>query len=194
MTGPRNQSSSGDADSAPMVVGVLSDTHGHLYPEVRESLEGVDHLIHAGDIGSPEVLVGLRSLASLTAVRGNCDFESWARQLPVVAEVEFAGARMLVGHIASRLRDRVSRVGLAGPAAAPGRTFDVVITGHTHRAEIRREEGVLYVNPGSAGPQRFGRARTVARLQISPPDGDRPQNIAAEIVAIPERSRTISAE
>lgn len=138
-----------------IVVGVLSDTHGHLYPPVKRLLEGVDHIIHAGDVGSPRVLAGLRALAPVTVVRGNCDYDAWAASLPAEAHVELAGVRILVGHVAARLRDK--REG-----------FRVIVTGHTHRMASEEREGVLCLNPGSAGPERFGHPRTVARLHITP--------------------------
>jgi putative phosphoesterase len=160
------------ADPLSLVVGVLSDTHGHLYPQVREILAGVDHIIHAGDIGSPDVLAGLRALAPVTAVRGNCDLDRWAQILPVEAEVELAGIRILVGHIAGRLRERLAReqnetvvTPSAGGASHPG--LRVVISGHTHRVESEERNGILHLNPGSAGPERFGHPRTLARLHMT---------------------------
>ncbi len=142
------------ADPGAIVVGVLSDTHGHLYPRVLRTLQGVDHIIHAGDVGSPQVLAGLRALAPVTVVRGNCDLEAWAAGLPAEAEVELGGVRILVGHIVGHLRETLAR------AQQPG--FRVVVSGHTHRMESQEREGVLYLNPGSAGPERFGHSRTMA--------------------------------
>jgi putative phosphoesterase len=160
-----------------IVVGVLSDTHGHLYAPVIRLLEGVDHVIHAGDIGSLQVLAGLRALAPVTAVRGNCDHYAWAASLPVEAEVELAGVRILVGHIAGSLRER--RQG-----------FRVVITGHTHRMASEEREGVLYLNPGSAGPERFGHPRTIARLHITPEtpsaQSGAPAQVSVEFLIVPE--------
>jgi len=138
------------------IVGVLSDTHGHLYPKVKELLAGADHIVHAGDIGSPAVLAELRAIAPVTAVRGNCDAGAWAQSLPARADLELEGIRILVGHSAGRLRE---------DAAARG--YAVVISGHSHLASIEKRDGVLHVNPGSAGPSRFGRPRTVARLEIA---------------------------
>ncbi len=142
------------------VFGVLSDTHGHLYPTVKRLLEGVDHIVHAGDVGSAHVLAELRAIAPVTAVRGNADAGAWAQSLPAHAEVDIGGARILVGHVAGRLR---ADSGVSG--------FAVVISGHSHMASIEERDGVLHVNPGSAGPRRFGRPRTVARLEIGPSDG-----------------------
>jgi putative phosphoesterase len=161
------------ANPLSLVVGVLSDTHGQLYPEVREMLAGVGHIIHAGDIGSPGVLAGLKALAPVTAVRGNCDLEAWAQSLPVEAEVELGGISILVGHVAGRLRERLAReqsetaaFHSAGKSDRP--RFRVVVTGHTHRVENEERDGVLHLNPGSAGPERFGHPRTLARLSITP--------------------------
>ena len=143
-----------------IIVGVLSDTHGCLYPPVKRLLEGVDHIIHAGDVGSAQVLTELRTLAPVTAVRGNCDAEVWAQSLPVRAEVDLGEARILVGHVAGWLR-----------AEAGDGGFTVVVSGHSHLASIEERDSVLYLNPGSAGPRRFGRPRTVARLEIRPRRG-----------------------
>lgn len=162
--------------SACLTVGVVSDTHGYLYAEVVRAMEGVDRIIHAGDIGSPTVLEGLRRIAPVTAVRGNCDHDAWVQALPAVAELELGGARLLVGHIASHLR-----------STADGGRFEAVITGHTHLDAIETRDGTLYLNPGSAGPRRFGRPRTVARVVIWPAQGDasgRPARLEAEIVDV----------
>lgn len=174
------------ADSAAgiITVGVLSDTHGHLYPQVRQALAGVDHIIHAGDVGSAQVLAELRTLAPVTAVRGNCDLDAWAEGLPVTAELELGGARILVGHIAGRLHGRAEATG-----HVPGSTFAAVITGHSHVGAMERREGTLYLNPGSAGPQRFARPRTVALLTIrpAPAAGSGGVQVGAEILAVSSR-------
>jgi putative phosphoesterase len=135
-----------------IVVGVVSDTHGQLPARAKALLEGVDHIVHAGDIGSETVLTQLRAIAPVTAVRGNCDTEAWSRALPVRAELELGGVHILVGHIASALRVAMDS--------------QVVITGHSHVAALERRGSILYLNPGSAGPQRFGRQRSIARLVI----------------------------
>ena len=150
-----------------IVVGVLSDTHGHLYPEVLKSMQGVDHIVHAGDVGSPEVLRVLRAVAPVTAVRGNCDLEAWAEVLPSQAEVTLGGARILVGHVGQRL---LRRSGSGELGAAQG--IAAVVFGHSHLASVEERDQVLYLNPGSAGPRRFGRPRTVARLEIFPLGAD----------------------
>jgi putative phosphoesterase len=185
---------SGDAPAAarPVTVGVLSDTHGHLYPSVKQLLAGVDHIIHAGDVGSSQVLAELRSIAPVTAVRGNCDHEPWAQALPVRAEVKLGGVRILVGHIAGQLRETLAQ-SLPGEArhdagCTPGRSagYAVVVTGHSHLAAIEERGGALHVNPGSAGPRQFGRSQTVARLTIRPAaagDLGSETQIGAEILA-----------
>jgi len=175
-----------------ITVGVLSDTHGHLYPEVMRALEGVDHIVHAGDVGSPQVVAALRAIAPLTAVRGNCDYDTWAQELPTYAEIELEGVRMLVGHIESQLRPRVEAAARDGDMGG----YAVVITGHSHLAAMETRESTLYLNPGSAGPRRFSRPRTIARLTIRPsqtegaaglprPDGSNGRaRVDAEIVIV----------
>ena len=163
---------SGEVGSKPALVsvGVLSDTHGHLYPEVKALLEGVTHIIHAGDVGSQQVLAELRALAPVTAVRGNCDYEAWAQSLPARAELELGGVRILVGHIPAQTK------AWADDASQRARrsVFSVVIAGHSHASAVEHREGALYLNPGSAGPRRFNRPRTVARLLILPAGGSLP--------------------
>ena len=158
----------------PLVVGVLSDTHGHLYPDVAKELDGVDHIIHAGDLGTYDVLAALRRIAPVTAVRGNVDMGGWADALPSRAEVELGGVCVAVAHVAPRADG-------AGRAGQPV----VVVAGHSHIAAEEWREGVLYLNPGSAGPPRFGRPRTMARLEVWPPReaGGAPR-VTAEIVIL----------
>ena len=146
------------ARPAPLIVGVISDTHGHLYPQVAKLLQGLDHILHAGDVGSPEVLRALRLIAPVTAARGNMDTGGWADALPSRAEVELGGVCIVVGHIAPR----------PDGAGRGGRPV-VVVSGHSHVASLEQRGDVLYLNPGAAGPRRFGRARTIARLEIWPP-------------------------
>ncbi len=147
---------------APVVVGIISDTHGRLYPRVARLLEGVDHIIHAGDVGSAEVLTALRSIAPVVAVRGNCDVDTWADVLPGQADVELAGVRIAVKHVALRAES-----GVGGQAV-------VVVSGHSHIASLEQRGPVLHLNPGSAGPRRFGRPRTIAQLEIWPAPADEP--------------------
>jgi uncharacterized protein len=183
----------GDETRVPceIVVGVLSDTHGHLYPSVQRLLAGVDHIIHAGDIGSPKVLTALRAIAPVTAVRGNCDYDEWATSLPAEALVELGGVRILVGHIAGRLRGTPARGHTEARSHQVGGSthtqVQVVVTGHTHRMESQQREDALHVNPGSAGPERFGHPRTMARLHITPPAQDgSPAQVGVEFVLVPE--------
>lgn len=158
-----------------VVVGVISDTHGDLYPEVKKALEGVDHIIHAGDIGSPRVLADLGQIAPVTAVRGNCDYEQWAQDLPLHTALFVGGARIAVGHVARGVERWAEAAGETEAAPA----FDVIIFGHSHMALVEQEGPVLRLNPGSAGPKRFNRPRSLARLTIWPPTagdaGDRPR-------------------
>jgi len=140
----------------PYIVGVISDTHGRLDPAVPAAFAGVNHIVHAGDVGS-EVLAWLGAIAPVTAVRGNVD--GWlTEQLPLEATVELAGRRLLVAHVREALlRDH-----------EPAREgFDIVVTGHSHRFSERWDDGVLYLNPGSAGPPRFGLPRSVALLEFA---------------------------
>ena len=166
-------------------VGVVSDTHGHLYPEVKEALQGVDHIVHAGDIGSAQVLAELRAIAAVTAVRGNCDYDQWAQSLPLATMLELGGARIAVGHVGWQVQEWAEAAARADGAAA----CDALIFGHSHLALIERRMGVLHLNPGSAGPRRFNHQRTVAWLVIRPslatagPSAGRPQ-LDAEILAV----------
>ena len=162
------------ARTRPLVVGVLSDTHGYLYPEVAEHLKGVDHILHAGDVGTAEVLRALRSIAPVTAVRGNVDMGGWADALPSRAEVELGGVCIVVGHISPRADG-------SGRAGQPV----VVVSGHSHIASEQRRDGVLYLNPGSAGPRRFGRPRTLACLEIWPaPSEAAAPRVVAQIIPV----------
>ena len=136
-------------------VGLISDTHGLLRPEALAALQGCDAILHAGDVGRPEVLDGLRRLAArVVAVRGNVDGE-WAAGLPEATEVDIAGRRILLLHDLKQL------------GIEPRAGIDVVVSGHSHQPRIDRRDGVLYVNPGSAGPRRFRLPVAVARLTIA---------------------------
>ena len=127
-----------------MLIGVISDTHGLLRPEALQALAGVERIIHAGDIGAPAILEELRRLAPVTAVRGNNDHGPWAEALPPSAVVEAAGARIYVLHDLHELD--------LDPGAAG---YRVVVAGHSHQPAQQERDGVLYFNPGSAGPRRF---------------------------------------
>lgn len=143
--------------SAPPAVrvGVIADTHGLLRPEAVDALRGVDLVLHAGDVGGPEVLDGLRALAPVVAVRGNNDRGPWAAGLPARADVELAGVRIHVLHDLAELALDPAREGIG-----------LVVAGHSHRPRLERREGVAYLNPGSAGPRRFALPVSVARLRL----------------------------
>ncbi|MFI5097294.1 MAG: metallophosphoesterase family protein [Candidatus Acidiferrales bacterium] len=138
-----------------MRLGIISDTHGLLRPEAARALSGVDLIVHAGDVGKPEVLTQLKAIAPVFAVRGNVDTEAWAVELPATAIVDAGSASLYVLH---NLRELDLR-----PDAAK---FDAVISGHTHQAEQWEREGVLYLNPGSAGPRRFNLPITLALVDV----------------------------
>jgi len=146
----------GHAGKQGHLVGVISDTHGLVRPEVLAALAGADHIVHAGDIGAPEVLSALAQLAPITAVRGNNDRGEWARSLATTAAVEIAGVSFYVLHDLYELD--------LDPQAAG---FAAVIAGHSHRPLIEERDGVLFVNPGSAGPRRFTLPVAIARLHIA---------------------------
>ena len=139
-----------------MRIGIISDTHGLLRPEAQRALDGVQLIIHAGDIGAPEILAQLKRIAPVFAVRGNVDTQPWALELPLTTVVETSGFSIYVLH---NLQDLDLNPQAAG--------FDAVITGHTHQAAQRLEAGVLYLNPGSAGPRRFQLPVTLALLEIT---------------------------
>jgi putative phosphoesterase len=141
--------------TAPARVGVISDTHGMLRVEALHALRGVDHVIHAGDVGDPLVLERLGAIAPVTAVRGNMDLDPWAARLPDTAEVEVRGVWLHVLHVLEHLA--------LDPAAAG---FSVVVHGHSHRPSVTRRNGVFYVNPGSAGPRRFRLPVSLALIEI----------------------------
>ena len=139
-----------------MKVGIISDTHGLMRPEALAALRGSDLILHAGDIGSPEVLESLESIASVTAIRGNNDTASWARRVPTAARLELEGVTIYMLHDVKELEidPVVERI-------------DVVVAGHSHRPRIERRDGVLFLNPGSAGPRRFKLPLSVAKLSIA---------------------------
>ena len=137
------------------VVGVISDTHGLLRPEVIPVFEKVDLILHAGDIGKEEVLQELRSVAPVVAVRGNNDKDRWARAVPETEVAEILGVRVYILHDLKEIDFEPDE-----------RRFQVVISGHSHKPLIDRRNGVLFMNPGSAGPRRFKLPITVGRLTI----------------------------
>lgn len=137
------------------VVGLVSDTHGLVRPEALDALRGVDRILHAGDVGGAEVLAALSTLAPLVAVRGNNDCGPWADGLAASEVVEVAGRTFYLLHDLAELD--------LDPAAAG---FDVVVSGHSHQPKSFERQGVLYVNPGSAGPRRFRLPISLVRLRI----------------------------
>jgi uncharacterized protein len=139
-----------------MLIGVISDTHGLLRPEAREALAGVEHIIHAGDIGSPDIVPRLSEIAPVTAIRGNVDTQAWARDLRAWEVVTLAGRTIYVIHDLGELD--------LDPAAAG---FDMVVSGHSHRPKTETKDGVLYLNPGSAGPRRFTLPVTLATAELT---------------------------
>ena len=136
-------------------IGVISDTHGLLRWEAEAALASVDHIIHAGDIGTPEILERLRRIAPVTAVRGNNDKDPWADPLPATAIVDICGRRLYVVHDIAHLDVDPVADGIAA-----------VIAGHSHKPAVSEKDGVLFLNPGSAGPRRFTLPVAVAKLFV----------------------------
>lgn len=137
------------------IVGIISDTHGLLRPEAIQALRGAQAIIHAGDVGREEILRRLKKIAPLTVIRGNIDTSAWASKLPATNALEVAGRSIYVLHNIDELD--------LDPAAAG---FSAVIFGHSHRPLIEDRKGVLFFNPGSAGPRRFSLPISVGRLTI----------------------------
>ena len=151
-----------------MKIGVVSDTHGLLRPEVPPLLAGVESILHLGDVGDAKILKALKEIAPVTAVRGNVDSEGPCARLPETEVLLIEGGYIYLLHDIGTLH--------LDPAAAK---FAAVLYGHSHKAEIRRHKGVLYFNPGSCGPRRFNLKVTMGYLHV---DGD--GSIEAEIVEI----------
>lgn len=139
-----------------MRIGVISDTHGLLRPEAKEGLAGVDHIIHAGDIGSPEIVPRLRTIAPTTAIRGNVDTQPWASAFPDRKTMVLAGRSIHVLHDVGDL-----------DFDPPGQGIAIIIAGHSHRPKMETVDGVLYLNPGSAGPRRFKLPITLATIDLT---------------------------
>ncbi|HET7892162.1 MAG TPA: metallophosphoesterase family protein [Candidatus Sulfotelmatobacter sp.] len=139
-----------------IVIGVISDTHGLLRPEALAALQGAQHIIHAGDVGAAEILAELANVAPVAAIRGNVDKEAWAHRLLETEIVEIGGVSIYVLHDLAQLDLKPEAAG-----------FNVVISGHSHVPKQETRNGVLYFNPGSAGPRRFKLPVTVGRLVIS---------------------------
>lgn len=150
-----------------MLVGVLSDTHGLLRPQVLEALAGVEHILHAGDVGDIRILDKLREIAPVTAIRGNVDTIGPCAKLPATEAVEFGGHFLYMLHAIEDLD--------LNPRAAK---IQVVISGHSHKPSITEREGVVYLNPGSVGPRRFSLPISLAMLHLQP------ESVRAEIVEL----------
>ena len=139
-----------------MLVGLISDTHNLLRPEAAAALKGVDQILHAGDIGDESILESLNKIAPTTAVRGNVDTAPWAKQLPETELIELEGASFYIIHDLSKLDLKPEAAGIAA-----------VIYGHSHQPKIEEKKGVLYINPGSAGPKRFNLPISVGKLRAN---------------------------
>ena len=137
-------------------LGIISDTHGLLRPEVLAFLRGCEHIVHGGDIGTAEVLAQLAAIAPVTAVRGNIDKGAWADALLETELFEFKGAYIYAIHDLAQLAIEPSSAGVS-----------VVVSGHSHKPAVEHREGVIYVNPGSAGPRRFRLPVAVAELVVN---------------------------
>ncbi|MGB7284400.1 MAG: metallophosphoesterase family protein [Candidatus Acidiferrum sp.] len=154
------------------ILGLISDTHGLLREEAVHALRGSDLILHAGDVGAPEILDSLRALAPVVAVRGNVDTGPWARALPLTEVILAGSTRVYMLHILQDLDINPEAAGI-----------HIVVSGHSHKPVQEDKSGVLYVNPGSAGPRRFQLPVTVARLDLR----DQPWKV--EFIVLGERSR-----
>ena len=137
------------------IIGVISDTHGLLRPEALAALQGSDHIIHAGDVGDPAILERLREIAPVSVVRGNVDYGSWAKDIPQTDLLEIDGVTIYILHILEKLDIKPEAAGI-----------NAVIYGHSHVPKREIKNGVLYFNPGSAGPKRFNLPLTIGRLTV----------------------------
>lgn len=138
-----------------MRIGLISDTHGLLRQEAIDALQGVEHIIHAGDIGSQQILDQLAAIAPVSAISGNNDSAQWAQAIPPQRTVRLGGVSIYVTHDANAL-----------PPALPA-GIQVVVSGHSHKPSVTSRDGVLFVNPGSAGPRRFKLPITLAILETA---------------------------
>ena len=149
------------------VIGLISDTHGLIRPEALEALKGVELIIHAGDIGKPEVIAALKAIAPVLAIKGNNDIGNWARSLPDTKLVKSGDTELYVIHNVKDLdRDPVAR------------GYQAVVSGHSHKPSVVTRDGVLFVNPGSAGPRRFKLPIAVGKLFIEH------NRVSAEIIEL----------
>jgi putative phosphoesterase len=138
-----------------MILGLISDTHGLLRDSARRAMQNSGLIIHAGDVGDPEILEALKKLAPVTVVRGNVDTEEWATKLPPTAEVKVGVVRIYVLHDVKELKMNSIPSGVS-----------IIVSGHSHKPGQATRDGILYINPGSAGPRRFNLPITVARLDL----------------------------
>ena len=139
----------------PETIGVISDTHGLLRQEAFDALKDCSRIIHAGDVGAPDVLGRLRELAPVVAVRGNADTDRWALALPRSKVIELEGHAIYIRHIVDEI-----------DVVPSEERISAVVYGHSHKPSIEHRSGVLYLNPGSAGPRRFRLPVTVARMSV----------------------------
>jgi putative phosphoesterase len=137
------------------ILGLISDTHGLLREEAIDALRGSDLILHAGDVGGPEILEALRTIAPVVAVRGNVDTGEWAQTLPLSEVIQAGSVVVYMLHILNNLD--------INPVVAG---MHIVVSGHSHRPSQTEKGGVIYINPGSAGPKRFRLPATVARLDL----------------------------
>ena len=140
----------------PVTIGVVSDTHGLLRPQAAEALRGSDRILHAGDVGAPEILEALKQIAPVIAIRGNVDTAPWATTLPLTEVLEVNGVSIYMLHDLAQLDLKPQAAG-----------FRVVVYGHSHKPKTEEKNGVLYFNPGSAGPRRFSLPVSVGRLTVT---------------------------
>ena len=148
-------------------IGVISDTHGLVRPEAIAALKGSELILHAGDIGKPQVLESLASIAPVLAIRGNNDREIWAQKIPDILKLRINGARVYIIHDVNDLE--------IDPGAAG---FHAVISGHSHKPGLVRRDGTIFLNPGSAGPRRFKLPVAVSRLTV------RGQTVRAKVIEL----------
>ena len=153
--------------SSPITIGVISDTHGLLRPQVAQQLVACSHILHAGDIGGQEILDQLNDIAPVIAVRGNMDYDPWASSLPVIEMSEIGGAFFYMLHNLDYLD--------LDPVAAG---IQVVISGHTHRPSLFEKDGVLFLNPGSAGHRRLNYPVSMAKIRLQE------KNVQPQIIEI----------
>ena len=139
----------------PTLIGLISDTHGLLRPSALRAMQGAELIIHAGDVGDAAILDALKEIAPVVVVRGNVDTEQWAEELPITAVADAGATQIYVLHDVKQLALNPKTAG-----------FSIVVSGHSHQPGQTERGGVIYINPGSAGPRRFQLPITVARLDL----------------------------